>query len=177
MALAVRINQDPKRLAASVISAIHEVDPDQPVYDVRPMDEVVERSLSAEWLNMALLTLFASVALVLAIVGVYGVLSYSVGLRAREIGIRMALGSQRGQVVWMILRHGGFIAGLGILIGIAGALLLQRVLSSLLYGITPTDALSFISASLFLLIVALAASYIPARRAASMDPLSVLRTE
>jgi putative ABC transport system permease protein len=160
-----------------VTAAFHEIDPEQPLYDVRAMDEVVERSLSPQWLNMALLTLFAAVALVLATVGVYGVLSYSVGLRAREIAIRMALGSQRGEVIRMVLRHGGFLAGLGILIGVAGALLLSRVLESLLYGIASTDALSFLSASLVLLIVALAASFIPARRAASMDPSSVLRAE
>jgi ABC-type antimicrobial peptide transport system permease subunit len=126
---------------------------------------------------MALLTVFASVALVLATIGVYGVLSYSVGLRSREIGIRMALGSRPRQVIWMVLRHGGALASLGIVIGVGGALLLSRVLASLVYGITSRDALSFVSASLVLLIVALAASYIPARRAASVDPMSILRTE
>jgi putative ABC transport system permease protein len=177
MALAVRTNQDPKLLAASVVAIFHEVDPDQPVYDVRTMDEVVERSVSAQWLNMALLSLFASAALALATVGIYGVLSYSVGLRAREIGIRMALGCRRGEVIWMVLRQGGFLAGLGILIGVAGSLLLGRILSALLYEIRPTDVLSFLFASLALLIVAIAASFIPAWRAASVDPLSVLRTE
>jgi putative ABC transport system permease protein len=177
MALAVRTNQDPQLLAASVTAVFHETDPDQPLYDVRAMDAVVERSLSPQWLNMALLTLFASVALVLATVGVYGVLSYSVGLRAKEIAIRMALGSQPGDVIRMVLGHGGFLAGLGTLIGLVGSLFLGRVLSTLLYGIKPTDALSFVSAALVLLAVALAASYIPARRAASVDPSSVLRTD
>jgi len=177
MALAVRGNQNPKQFTAAVISAIHEVDPEQPVYDVRPMDEVVERSLSQQWLTMALVSLFASVALVLATVGVYGVLSYSVGLRRREIGIRMALGSSRREVIWIVLRHGGALAALGMIIGIAGALLLSRMLTTLVYGITTKDALSFVSASLVLLLVALAASYIPARRAASVDPVSVLRAE
>jgi len=177
MALAVRTMQGPKQITASVIAAIHEVNPEQPVYDVRPMAEVVERSLSSQWLNMTLLTLFASVALVLATIGVYGVLSYSVGLRSREIGIRMALGSRPGEVIWMVLRHGGGLASIGILIGIAGSLLLGRILSTLLYGVSARDVLSFISASAVLLIVALAASYIPARRAASVDPISILRTE
>jgi predicted permease len=177
MALAVRTSQDPKQLAASVVAAIHEIDPDQPVYDVRPMDEVVERSLSQDWLNTALLSLFASIALVLATIGVYGVMSYSVGLRAREIGIRMALGSKRGALIWMVLRQGGLLAGMGILIGIAGSLLLSRTLSALLYEIKPTDVLSFLSASLAVLIVAIAASFIPSRRAASVDPISVLRAE
>jgi putative ABC transport system permease protein len=177
MALAVRTNRDPALVSKSVIAAIHQVDPSQPVYDVRTMDEVVERSLSPQWLNMALLTLFASVALALATVGVYGVLSYSVGLRSREIGIRMALGSQRRDVIWMVLRRGIFLAGLGTSIGIVGALLLKRILGSLLYGIQATDAVSFLSASFVLLLVALAASYIPARRAAAVDPSSLLRRE
>jgi len=177
MALAVRTNQDPKQLAAGVIAAFQEIDPEQPVYDVLPMDEVVERSLSPQWLNTALLSLFASVALVLATVGVYGVLSYSVGLRTREIGIRMALGSRRSEVIWMVLRHGGWLAGVGIVIGITGALLLSRILATLVYQVTPRDVLSFISAPLVLLIVALAASYIPARRAAAVDPMSILRME
>jgi putative ABC transport system permease protein len=160
-----------------VIAAFHEIDPEQPVYDVLPMDEVVERSLSPQWLNTALLTLFASVALVLATVGVYGVLSYSVGLRTREIGIRMALGSRSSEVVWMVLRHGGLLAGVGILIGLGGALLLSGILATLVYQITTRDVLSFISAPLVLFIVALAASYIPARRAAAVDPMSILRME
>jgi putative ABC transport system permease protein len=177
MALAVRTNQDPSQITASVIAAIHEVDPLQPVYDVRSMEKVVERSVAPQRLNTLLLTIFAFVALVLATIGVYGVLSYSVGLRSREIGIRMALGSQRRDVVWMVLRSGIFLAGLGTCIGIVGALLLKRVLESLLYGIQPTDMISFVSASAILLLVALAASYIPARRAAAVDPSCLLRRE
>jgi len=121
--------------------------------------------------------LFASVALGLATIGIYGVLSYSVGLRAREIGIRMALGSQRVEVIRMVLRQAAFLAGLGTLIGIVGSLLLGSVLEALLYEIRPTDVLSFLLAALTLLVVALAASFVPARRAASVDPLSVLRSE
>src|SRR6185369_3918402 len=151
--------------------------PEQPVYDVRPMDEVVERSLSPQWLNMTLLSLFASVALVLATIGIYGVLSYSVGLRSREIGIRIALGSQRGSVIWMVLRQGGQLAGLGTLIGVVGSLLLGRVLQALLYEIQATDMLSFVVASLILLGVAIIASFVPARHAASVDPISVLRSD
>ncbi len=177
MALAARTNQDPKRLAASIVAAIHAVDPEQPVYDVRTMDEVVERSVSPQWLNMTLVSLFASIALVLATIGIYGVLSYSVGLRAREIGIRMALGSQRGEVIWMVLRQAGILTGLGTVIGVTASLLLKRILSTLLFEILPTDVLSFLVASVVLLLVAGAASFIPARRAASLDPLSVLRTE
>ena len=104
-------------------------------------------------------------------------LSYSVGVRAREIGIRMALGSQRPGVIWMVLQKGIFLAVLGTSIGIVGALLLKRILGTLLYGIQTTDAVSFLSASFLLLLVALAASYLPARRAASVDPASLLRME
>jgi predicted permease len=177
MALAVRTKQDPKLLSAAVVAAIHEVDPEQPVYDVRPMDEVIDRSLSPQWLNMTLLTLFASVALVLATIGIYGVLSYSVGLRSREIGIRIALGSQRRGVVWMVLRQGGLLALLGTLIGIAASLFVGRILQAMLYEIKPYDVLSFVLASLVLLIVAAIACFIPARHAASVDPISVLRME
>jgi putative ABC transport system permease protein len=177
MALAVRTHEDPKLLTARVVEAIYEVNPEQPLFNIRTMDEVVDRSLAPQWLNTALLTIFATVSLVLATVGVYGVLSYSTGLRAREIGIRMALGSQKREVIWMVLRRGIFLAGLGTSLGIAGALLLRRVLSTLLFGIPATDVVSFLSASIVLICVALAASYLPARRAASVDPSSLLRTE
>jgi predicted permease len=177
MAFAVRTKGDPKLFMASVLRAIHDVDSEQPVYDVRPMEEVVERSLSQQWLTTALLTLFASIALMLSSVGVYGVLSYSVGLRSKEIGIRMALGSRRREVIAMILKQGGSLAVMGITIGIVGALFLGGILSAFVYGITPRDGLSFAAASLVLLVVALAASYIPARRAASIDPMSILRSE
>jgi putative ABC transport system permease protein len=120
---------------------------------------------------------FAGIALALACVGVYGVLSYSVGLRAKEIAIRMALGSRKTEVVSMILGQGGLLAFLGIAIGIIGALLLSDVLSGFVYGITSRDAFSFFAASIVLLAVALVASYIPARRAASVDPMSILRAE
>ena len=177
MALAVRSNQDPRLLTTSVIAAIHEVDPEQPVYDVRSMEEVVERSLTQQWLNTALLSLFASIALVLASIGIYGVLSYSVGLRTREIGIRMALGSKRGEIVWMIVRHGALLAAGGAVIGVGASLLLGRVLAGLLYGITSRDSLSFLAATCMLLAVALAASFIPARRASRVDPMVALRNE
>jgi putative ABC transport system permease protein len=124
-----------------------------------------------------LLSIFASIALVLASVGIYGVLSYSVGLRTREIGIRMALGSRRGEIIWMIVRHGALLAAIGSAIGVAGSLMLSRVLGSLLYGITTRDSLSFLSASCLLFGVALAASFIPARRASRVDPMIALRQD
>ena len=175
MALAVRTQGDPKQFTRSIIAAIHEVDPEQPVYDVRVMEEVVERSMSQEWLMTTLLSLFASIALVLASIGIYGVLSYSVGLRTREIGIRMALGSERRQIIQMVVGHGALLAAIGGVIGIAGSFFVGRILRSLLYGVTPTDSLSFLSASVVLVLVALAASFIPARRASKVDPMIALR--
>jgi len=173
--LAVRTSGDPDLMARSVIAAIHDVDPEQPVYDVRPMDEVGRRSLSQEWLTTSLLSLFATIALVLASIGIYGVLSYSVGLRTREIGIRMALGSEPRRITWMVVRHGAVLAAAGGIIGIAGSLLVSRVLAGLLYGIKPTDAFSFLAALCGLFVVAIAASFIPARRAAKVDPMIALR--
>jgi putative ABC transport system permease protein len=175
MALAVRTLGNPKLSASSVVAAIHEVDPEQPVYDVFPMDEVVDRSLSQERLTTTLLSLFASVALVLASVGIYGVLSYSVGLRTREIGIRMALGSERRGIILMVVRHGATLAASGAAIGIGASLLVGRVLGNLLYDIKSTDGISFVSASGVLMIVALGASFIPARRASKVDPMIALR--
>ena len=177
MALAVRTSQDPNLLTAGVLTAIHAVDPDQPVYDVRAMDDVVARSMAQERLTAMLLTIFAAVALVLATVGVYGVLSYSVGLRTREIGIRLALGSQPGEVVRMVLRQGATLAVTGTALGLAGALALGRLVRTLLFDVTPTDLLSFAGAAIAILVVALVASFIPARRAASVQPLSVLRAD
>jgi predicted permease len=177
MALAVRTQGDPALLTRSVIAAIHDVDSEQPVYDVGTMDEVVERSLSQEWLMTSLLSLFASIALVLASIGIYGVVSYSVELRTREIGVRMALGSERRKVVGLIVRHGAMLAAVGVAVGIAGSLLLGRVLRGLLYGITPTDSLSFMSAAVVIFVVALLASFIPARRASKLDPMIALRHE
>ncbi len=177
VALVVRAAQDPQSIAASVVSAIHTIDAEQPVYDVRPMNDVVERSVSPQWFTTALFTRFASIALILATFGVYGVLTYTAGMRAREIGIRMALGARRREVIWMVLRYGGSLAITGISIGLAGAFLLSRTLAALLYGIGTTDPFSFFAVPALLLIVSLAASGIPAYRASSVDPLSVLRTE
>jgi putative ABC transport system permease protein len=177
MAVAVRTQRDPNLLASSVIAAIHAVDRDQPVYDVRTMDDVVTQSMSQERLTTTLLTVFASIALVLATIGVYGVLSYAVSLRVREIGIRMALGSRRTGVVWIVVRQATTLATVGTAIGLTGAWLIGRVLATLLYQVTPRDAFSFVLAAVVLFVVALAAAFIPARRAASVDPLLVLRAE
>ena len=126
---------------------------------------------------MLLVSSFGILAVLLAAVGLYGVISYSVAQRTREIGIRVALGAQRGDVFTMILRHGLGLSGLGILIGIVAALGMDRILSSFLYGVSASDPLTFLSVSAFLAVIAAGASFFPARRAASINPVNALRME
>jgi putative ABC transport system permease protein len=149
----------------------------QTVYDVRTMQDIVSGSMSSQRFPMVLLAVFAGLALLLASVGIYGVISYSVTRRTHEIGIRMALGAERKDVLRMVVGQGLRLALTGVAIGIAGALALTRFLVSLLYGVKPTDPLTFIAVSLILVAVALAACYIPARRAAKVDPMAALRYE
>jgi ABC-type antimicrobial peptide transport system permease subunit len=141
------------------------------------MDEVVGQSLSYRWLNMMLLTVFASVALTLATIGIYGVIAYAVGQRVREFGVRLALGARRGDIVRLVVRQGAWMAGIGAAIGVLAAFILSRVLEGLLYQVSTRDAVSFAGATILLFIVALLASYVPARRAARTDPMRALRTE
>jgi putative ABC transport system permease protein len=177
MALVVRTEGEPGRLAAPVIGAIRAADPDQPVYDVRTLDEVLDRSVSQQWLTTMLLGVFAALSLTLASIGVYGLVSFAVGRRLREIGIRMALGAHRRDVTRMILRQGARITVLGGMLGLTGALVLSRWLGSLVYGVSVRDVFSFSMASVVLVLVGLAAAYLPARRAARLDPIAVLRGE
>lgn len=177
MALVISTEQEPIALGRSVAAAIRQVDPEQPVYDVRSMQAVVDESVSQQWLTTTLLTIFASVALVLATIGVYGVVSYSVGQRTQEIGIRIALGAQRRAIMNLILRRCACLTAAGVGLGVVGAFLLTRVLGSLLYSVRVTDGLSFISAACVLALIALIASYIPTRRAVRVDPMMVLRLE
>jgi ABC-type antimicrobial peptide transport system permease subunit len=177
MALVVRTNGDPNAIATSIVSRIHAVNPQQPVSDVRSMNEVVNRSISKQSLTAILAGLFAFTALVLAVVGVYGVMSYVMGQRAREIGIRVALGASRPQILTMVLRDGVVLIGAGLSVGLGGALLAQRTLKSLLFGVNSIDILSFSGAFVLIGSIALLACYIPARRAASADPNLVLRAE
>ena len=177
MVLVVRGAREVQALTPAVIAAIKEVDPDQAVYDVRTMEDVVERSTSQRWLNMTLVTTFASMALLLASVGVYGVISFGVMRQAREFGIRLALGAERRAITRLVLRRGATLAASGAAIGLAAAVLLTRAMASLLYGVTPGDPVSFVAAPVLLVLVALVASYLPARRAASVDPAITLRGE
>jgi putative ABC transport system permease protein len=177
LALVVRTKQDPTLMVASITAAIREVDRDQPVYEVRTMTEVVAESLSYRWLNMTLLTIFAGVSLLLATIGIYGVIAYTASQRQREFGVRIALGAERRDIVRLVVGQGARLAAVGGIIGVAAALLLARVLEGLLYEIGTRDALSFAGATAILLAVAIIASYVPARRASRSDPIQALRAD
>jgi putative ABC transport system permease protein len=176
-ALVVRANFDPLSLTGTVRQTVWEIDKDQPVSDISTMEEVIADSVARQRFSMWLLGIFAGLALVLAAVGIYGVMSYSVAQRTREIGIRMALGAQRSDVLKMTIGGGLRLVLMGAAIGLAAALVLTRVMSSLLFGVSPTDPLTFVSISIVLISVAVLASYVPARRATRVDPMFALRHE
>jgi putative ABC transport system permease protein len=175
MELVLRTSSDPAAVARAVRNAVHEMDKDQSVADIQTLDKVVSASLAQPRLNTLLLGAFAAVALLLAAIGIYGVMSYSVALRTREIGIRMALGAERGDVLKLVVKHGLILAMTGAAIGLIGALSLTRLMSSLLYGVQPSDPPTFLAVSVVLVGVALLSSYIPARRATKVDPMVALR--
>ena len=177
MAVVMRTATPPMTLADAVRDQVRAIDPALPVSRVRPLDEVVARSISQPRFYMLLLTIFAAVALVLASVGIFGVLSYAVAQRTREIGIRMALGAQERTVLQMVVGHAMVLAAAGIALGAVLALLISRGISTMLFSVTPTDPATFGAVAAILTVVALAASYIPARRATRVDPIVALRTE
>jgi putative ABC transport system permease protein len=164
-------------LAEPIRKAILEVDGDQPVSNVRTLEQDIGRSVTARRQTLTLLGLFAVVALGLAALGLYGVLAHAVALRRHEIGIRMALGAQRSDVLRLVLRHGLGLTLLGIAIGLAGAFALTRVLRNHLYEVGPVDPITFAAVALLLVMVALLACLIPARRGANVDPMEALRNE
>ena len=164
-------------LDAELRRALTALNPDQRVLHLQSMSEVVAREVAHPAFDALLMGIFAALALVLTSVGIYGVLSFQVARRTQEIGIRMALGARRANVLFMVVRQGALLAATGIAIGLAGALALSRFLSSLLYGVKPTDPLTFFAVSLILVAVALLASFIPARRATKVDPMVALRYE
>jgi putative ABC transport system permease protein len=175
--LVVRGDGQVASLAPSVISALHEIDPEQPVYDVRTMDEVVERSLSQRWLNAALVTAFAASALGLCAIGVYGVIAFGVTRQRREFGIRMALGASRRGIATSVVGRGLKLAVAGLGLGLILAVALTRAMASMLYGVSATDGISFTIAVVAVFAIAATASYLPARRAAMVDPADTLRAE
>ncbi len=177
MSLTLRTTMDPGALANSVQRVVAAVDPDQPLYKIRTMKQLMSDSIARRKLAMMLLAVFAACALLLAAVGLYGVMSYTVTRRTHEIGIRIALGASRWQVVRMILGQSLAITGAGILIGLVGAIGVARAVSNLLFEVQPGDPVTFALVAACLALVALAASYIPARRASGVDPAISLRNE
>jgi ABC-type antimicrobial peptide transport system permease subunit len=164
-------------LAAQVRAAVREVDRGVPLTDVATMNTRLNQSMSDRRYPMTLLAGFAALAVILASVGIYGVLSYIVGQRTREIGVRMALGARGGDVLRMVLGNGLRLTLLGVVLGGLGAALAGRALGKLLYGITPTDPVTFAAVSLLLTAIAAIACYLPARRATRVDPMIALRAE
>ena len=175
--LVVKTDVDPASMAATVRKAVWEIDKDQPVSNIQTMNEILADSIARQRFSMLLLAIFAAVALVLAGVGIYGVMSYSVAQRTREIGIRMALGAQTGAVLKLAVGYGMKLVIAGIAIGLVAALALTRVMSTLLFGVTATDPTTFTLISLLLIAVAVLASYLPARRATRVNPIIALRYE
>ncbi|MGH9711693.1 MAG: ABC transporter permease [Candidatus Acidiferrales bacterium] len=177
MRLVVRANGDPSALTASVRHAIESVDSNQPVTEIRTMDEFLAAAVAQRRLSMLLLGCFAAIATILAAVGIYGVMAYGVTQRSHEIGIRMALGAEPGDVLRMIVVDGMRLAVIGLFLGIVGSTIATRYLENQLYGVKSTDPVTFVGVVLGLAIVAVAACYFPARRATRVDPLTALRYE
>jgi predicted permease len=173
----LRTQANPESLMPSVRAALRDVAPDQPIFLVKTMNDVISDSLQSRKLTLSLLAIFASLALLLSAAGVYGVMSYAVSQRQREIGIRMALGARATNVTRMILSEAGTLAAIGLVIGLIAAALLTRVLSSMLYGVGTHDPVTFVAVALLLVGVALAASMVPALRASKVDPLQAMRTD
>jgi putative ABC transport system permease protein len=177
VSLVVRTASEPRAILPALKNAIWSVDKDQPLFNIKTMDEIISADVSAQRLAFILLGILAFLALTLAAIGIYGVTSYAISQRTREIGIRMALGAERYDVFSLVIRYGLKLTMLGVAVGAVAAVVLTRFLGSLLYGVKSTDPMTYLVVSLILTAVALAASYIPARRAAKVDPTVALRYE
>ncbi|MGI8732777.1 MAG: ABC transporter permease [Pyrinomonadaceae bacterium] len=177
MSLMIRYLEGGTGVAAAVRNEVLALDKDQPIYSIRTLESVLSESVAGPRFRMLVLGIFAGMALILAGVGIYGVISYGVSQRTREIGIRMALGAQATDVLKLVVKGGMMLVLIGVALGLAGALALTRLLSTLLFAVTPTDAATFATVSVGLIVVALFACFIPARRATKVDPLVALRYE
>jgi putative ABC transport system permease protein len=178
MALIVKTDvADPLSLTPAIREQVRQIDPQLPIANVKTLDDRIDVAMAESRFRTTLIALFAVVALVLASVGVYGVIAYSVTRRTHEFGIRMALGAQRTDVLQMVLRQALVFAIVGVALGLAGAFALNRLISSLLFGVSANDPVTFASVAGFIVAVAFIACYIPARRATKVDPLVALRNE
>ena len=175
--LNVRTTVNPLTLQQSILAAIHQVNKDQALTDIRTIDQIKELSMVSRRLQSVLLGLFATVAVLLAAIGIYGVTAYSVAQRTHEIGVRAALGATSMDLLRLVLARGLVLTWLGIAIGIIGALALTRLMASLLYGVGARDPATMVSVGVLLTAVALSACYVPAWRAIRVDPMTALRTE
>jgi putative ABC transport system permease protein len=174
MGLVIRTAGDPAAFAATLRREVQALDKDQPIYNVRTMDDVVMNSLGTRRVSTQLFAVFAIAALLLAAIGIYGVMAYTVTQRTQEIGIRMALGAQRSDVLGLVVRQGMTLAAIGVVAGLAGAFSLTRVMASLLFNVRPDDPTTYLAISFLLIVVAFLACYFPARRAAKLDPAIAL---
>jgi putative ABC transport system permease protein len=177
MALAVRSAIDPTSLAAAVRREVAAVDKDQPVINIATMEQMLATSMQPRSFNTLLLGIFAGIAALLAAIGIYGVMSFTVSQRMHETGIRMALGAQRRDVLNLVVRQGMTLALIGIAVGLSASFALTRLMKTLLFNVSATDPLTFTVIALLLAFVALLACWIPARRAAKVDPMTSLRSE
>jgi predicted permease len=177
LTMLVRTSADPLKLVSSIQSAIWSVEKDLPISSIHTMEQIRSHSIAQPRLTALLLGVFAALALILATVGIYGVMAYSVTQRTHEMGLRMALGARASDVLALVVGHGMLLTATGIALGLAGAFAITRVLEKFLWGVRPTDPVTFIAVSLLLAAVALLASYLPARRATEVDPMVALRYE
>jgi putative ABC transport system permease protein len=177
VAFVVRTDRDVATIATRVEAAVRAIDPSVPTYGARAMTEIVAQASARTSFTLVLLGIASTLALVLGAVGIYGVISYVVSLRTREIAIRMALGARPNDVRRMVSRQAASVAAVGIVVGLLGALALMRLLRALLFGVSPTDPVALAGAAVLLIAVSAAASWLPARRAASLDPAQALRAE
>jgi putative ABC transport system permease protein len=177
MHVIVRSVADPPNLALAVRARISAIDKEQPVTNVRTMEQHLANSIAQNRLTMLLLSIFSMVALLVATVGLYGLIAYSVAQRTQELGIRLALGADPSDIVLLVMRQGLLAAAAGVLVGLGGSFLLTHVMKSLLYDVSATDLRTFTLSAVVFLAVAVVASYIPARRAARLDPSDTLRYE